>query len=293
MSNQNSFTLIDQQNGNLAFKVLPFDNNTFYDHLQRLNYFSLILILKGEGIVRSDVSEYELRKDQLLCFSPYQPFLIQAESGLQGVAVHFHSDFFCIVKHQKEVSCNGVLFNNIYEPPFVLLAEKERDDLLAILEDMKKELAESNLAQHELIVSYLKIFLIQTTRIKLKQSSKGNLTIEDKSEPFLLQSLKDAIEKNFKEKHSPSDYANLLNTNARNLASLSKKYFDKTITNLITERIIIEAKRELYLTSKSIREIAFDLGFSDEFYFSRFFKNCTDISPSLYRETVGFGRGEK
>ena len=293
MSNQNSFTLIDQQNGNLAFKVLPFDNNTFYDHLQRLNYFSLILILKGEGIVRSDVSEYELRKDQLLCFSPYQPFLIQAESGLQGVAVHFHSDFFCIVKHQKEVSCNGVLFNNIYEPPFVLLAEKERDDLLVILEDMKKELAESNLAQHELIVSYLKIFLIQSTRIKLKQSSKGNLAIEDKSEPFLLQSLKDAIEKNFKEKHSPSDYANLLNTNARNLASLSKKYFDKTITNLITERIIIEAKRELYLTSKSIREIAFDLGFSDEFYFSRFFKNCTDISPSLYRETVGFGRGEK
>ena len=155
MSNQNSFTLIDQQNGNLAFKVLPFDNNTFYDHLQRLNYFSLILILKGEGIVRSDVSEYELRKNQLLCFSPYQPFLIQAESGLQGVAVHFHSDFFCIVKHQKEVSCNGVLFNNIYEPPFVLLAEKERDDLLAILEDIKKELAESNLAQHELIVSSL------------------------------------------------------------------------------------------------------------------------------------------
>lgn len=293
MSNQNSFTLIDQQNGNLAFKVLPFDNNTFYDHLQRLNYFSLILILKGEGIVRSDVSEYELRKDQLLCFSPYQPFLIQAESGLQGVAVHFHSDFFCIVKHQKEVSCNGVLFNNIYEPPFVLLAEKERDDLLVILEDMKKELAESNLAQHELIVSYLKIFLIQSTRIKLKQSSKENVAVGDKSEPFLLQSLKDAIEKNFKEKHSPSDYANLLNTNARNLASLSKKYFDKTITNLITERIIIEAKRELYLTSKSIREIAFDLGFSDEFYFSRFFKNCTDISPSLYRETVGFGRGEK
>ena len=293
MSNQNSFTLIDQQNGNLAFKVLPFDNNAFYDHLQRLNYFSLILILKGEGIVRSDVSEYELRKNQLLCFSPYQPFLIQAESGLQGVAVHFHSDFFCIVKHQKEVSCNGVLFNNIYEPPFVLLAEKERDDLLAILEDMKKELAESNLAQHELIVSYLKIFLIQSTRIKLKQSSKENVAVDDKSEPFLLQSLKDAIEKNFKEKHSPSDYANLLNTNARNLASLSKKYFDKTITNLITERIIIEAKRELYLTSKSIREIAFDLGFSDEFYFSRFFKNCTDISPSLYRETVGFGRGEK
>ena len=71
-----------------------------------------------------------------------------------------------------------------------------------------------------------------------------------------------------------------------------KKYFGKTLTEMIFERIIIEAKRELYLTSKSIREIAFELGFSDEFYFSRFFKNSTDISPSLYRETVGFARGE-
>lgn len=291
MNSHNSYTLIDQQNGNLAFKVLPFEDNVFFDHLQRLNYFSLILVTEGSGYARVDVSEYEVNKNQLFCFTPYQPFLFQSEENFKGVAIHFHSDFFCIVKHHKEVACNGVLFNNIYNSPIVLLSEQDREKLFTIIDDMKEELSKEELAQSELILSYLKVFLIQATRIKVSQTSRTTLP-DDKSDPILLQNLKDAIEINFKLKHSAGDYANLLGTNSRSLAALVKKYFDKTLTDLITERIIIEAKRELYLTTKSIREIAFELGFSDEFYFSRFFKNSTNISPSLYRETVGFGRGE-
>jgi AraC family transcriptional regulator, transcriptional activator of pobA len=46
------------------------------------------------------------------------------------------------------------------------------------------------------------------------------------------------------------------------------------------------------LTNKSVKEIAYDLGYGDEFYFSRFFKKNADVSPQLYRETVGFARAE-
>ena len=62
-------------------------------------------------------------------------------------------------------------------------------------------------------------------------------------------------------------------------------------TKLISERIIIEAKRELYLTIKTVKEIAYELGYDDEYYFSRFFKMNADVSAQLYRDTVGFGRG--
>jgi YesN/AraC family two-component response regulator len=72
---------------------------------------------------------------------------------------------------------------------------------------------------------------------------------------------------------------------------MTKNHFNKTMTNLISERIIIEAKRELYLTNKTVKEIAYDLGYDDEHYFSRFFKNNAEISPKTYRETVGFARG--
>jgi YesN/AraC family two-component response regulator len=65
---------------------------------------------------------------------------------------------------------------------------------------------------------------------------------------------------------------------------------NKTLTNLISERIIIEAKRELYLTNKPVKQIAYELGYDDEYYFSRFFKTNADVSPQFYRDTVGFDK---
>jgi AraC-like DNA-binding protein len=76
------------------------------------------------------------------------------------------------------------------------------------------------------------------------------------------------------------------------LGKITKSHFNKTLSSLINERIIIEAKRELYLTGKTVKEIAYGLGYDDEFYFSRFFKINTEISPQLYRETVGFAKAE-
>lgn len=107
----------------------------------------------------------------------------------------------------------------------------------------------------------------------------------------MLQKLKDAIEVNYKTKHSPAQYAEMLFLSPKTLAKMTKTYFNKTLSNLINERIIIEAKRELYLTNKTIKEIAFELGYNDEYYFSRFFKINADVSPQLYRQTVGQARG--
>jgi YesN/AraC family two-component response regulator len=138
----------------------------------------------------------------------------------------------------------------------------------------------------------LKIFLITASRLKAEQHPEGHQVTEGNKEPFILQNLKDAIEAHFRTKHSASSYADLLNISPKALAKITKAHFNKTLTDLISERIIIEAKRELYLTNKSVKEIAGELGYEDEHYFSRFFKTNAEVSPQLYRETVGFARGE-
>jgi len=68
---------------------------------------------------------------------------------------------------------------------------------------------------------------------------------------------------------------------------------NQTPTSVITDRILIAAKRELYLTSKPVKQIAASLGYGDEFYFSRFFKKKVGVSPDVYRKTVGFAKLEK
>ncbi len=284
---QQAFTLVNQQNGNLAFKLLYINSNNPFDHIQRLNYFSLIWIKNGTGMLKADFSEYPFAKDTLFAFSPYQPFMLEAEAGLDGIVLHFHPDFFCIHKHQTEVACNGVLFNNIYQPPFVMVDTAAGATFDMVIEQVKVELGQPALAQYELLVSYLKIFLITAARLKTQQQQIE--TIANKP-PFVLQTLKDYIEQHYKTKHSPTEYAELLHISPKALGKLTKAHFNKTLTSLIAERIVIEAKRELYLTNKTVKEIAYELGYEDEFYFSRFFKINADISPLLYRETVGFAR---
>ncbi len=285
------FTLVNPQNGNLAFKIFSFEDNCSFDHIQRNNYYSLIWVKEGNGNVKSDFSEYDFVENTLFAFAPYQPFMFVSNEKINGICIQFHPDFYCIHMHQKEVACNGVLFNNIYEPPYTLIDTASSDTLSMLIAQMKTEMQHAALAQYELLVSYLKIFLITASRLKTAQLSTPNDTYSNQKEPFILQNLKDAIEKDFKTKHSASDYASALNISAKALAKITKTYFNKTLTTLISERIIIEAKRELYLTNKAIKEIAYELGYDDEYYFSRFFKTNADVSPQMYRDTVGYGKG--
>jgi AraC-like DNA-binding protein len=291
MNTQNVFTLINPQTGNLALKLLPFGDNSHFDHLQRNNFFSLIWVTKGKSKVKADFAEHQFEENSLLSFSPYQPFMLCVNEPIEGIAIHFHPDFYCIHMHQKEVSCCGVLFNNVYQPPFVKITDEAAATFKIVLDQMKNEIQNTDLAQYELLVSYLKIFLITASRLKNQQLEEMK-SVPSSKEPFILQNLKDAIEDNFKTKHSAGNYAEMLNISAKALARISKTYFNKTLTDLIAERIIIEAKRELYMTNKTVKEIAYELGYDDEHYFSRFFKTNADVSPQLYRETVGFGKME-
>jgi len=290
MLSQTNFTLVNPQNGNLAFKLFSFEDNGSFDHIQRNNYFSLIWVTEGSGKLNADFATYDFDAGNLFAFAPYQPYMFTAEKQIKGIAIYFHPEFYCIYKHDKEVSCNGILYNNIYKPPFVKIDDATAATLQMICDQIKAEMQNPDLAQYELLVSYLKIILITASRLKTQQQPEAAEELKDHKEPFILQKLKDAIEQNFKTKHSPSDYAEMLYISPKALAKITKLHFNKTLSSLINERIIIEAKRELYLTDKTVKEIAYELGYEDEYYFSRFFKVNADVSPQMYRETVGFAK---
>lgn len=289
---QTAITLVNPENKNIVFKVFTFDDNSSFERLQRLPSYTIVLITEGAGKLETDFSEYPFLSNTLMCFSPYQPFKLSSEGKLKGVALNFHSDFLCVYKHHKEVACNGVLFDNIYQSPSLALTANEADEFKKLARQMLNEMRSTDVAQYELLVSYLKIFLISATRIKIIQNPEAAKIIATAEEPFILQKLKDAIEFHYRKKHAPNDYAALLNVSLKSLGKVTKTHFNKTLSDMISERIIIEAKRELYLTSKPVKEIAFDLGFRDEFYFSRFFKMNADVSPQLYRTTVGYAKAE-
>lgn len=294
MDKQNVFTLINQQNDNLAFKLFDFKNNSHFDHLQRNNFYTILWVKKGNGLLKVDFSEYLFKDNVIMAFSPYQPFMISSDNNISGIAIQFHSDFYCIHKNPNETNCDTVLFNNIYESPFFSVNSIDhQDNFNQIIRQLKTEIKNSSNINNtfELIVPILKILLVTASRLKSKLKL-DKVQFSDSQTPFILKSLKVAIEKNYKEKHSASQYAELLNISSNALGKIVKTNLNKTLTELITERIIMEAKRELYMTNKTVKEIAWDLGYADEYYFSRLFKSKAEVSPQVYRDTVGFGKAE-
>ena len=283
-------TIINKQNNELAFRLEKFNNLDQFDHLQRKNYYSIILLKSNSFDLKVDFSEYQLVENHIVCLSPYQPFMITSKEESSGFILSFHPDFFCTYRHQNEIETEGVLFGNFHGLPFFKLSE---EDLFFNLRDqISREMNKDSIAQHEVLVAFLKVFLIESVRLKKKFDKDAVLKFTDRQSE-ILQNLVDAIESNYATLHTPQEYADMLCVSSRTLAGIVKKYLNQTLTSIITNRIIIGAKRELYLTSKPVKQIAAALGYDDEFYFSRFFKKKVGVSPDIYRKTVGFAKLEK
>jgi len=282
--------IINKQNGELAFRLEQLTDLNQFDHFQRKNYYSIILLNGADYKLTTDFSDFKLQENHMICLSPYQPFMIHSAVSCSGWMLNFHSDFFCTYRHQNEIETEGILFNNFYRFPYFQISEEAL--FFNLIDQISKEMNRDSIAQHEVLVAFLKVFLIEAVRQK-REYDKDIAPKVLNSQSELLQNLIDAIENNYSRLHSPQGYADMLCVSTKTLAAIAKKHINQTPTALISNRIITEAKRELYLTSKPVKQIAAFLGYQDEFYFSRFFKKKVGVSPDIYRKTVGFAKLEK
>jgi AraC family transcriptional regulator, transcriptional activator of pobA len=142
--------------------------------------------------------------------------------------------------------CNGVHFNNVYGVPIVRLTPGDEQCLKPITEQMHSELASGALATSEILVSYLKIFLIKTTRMKFAQDGRTTNTFAPWIPP-ILDRLTKLIEQHYRSKHRPADYARMVGMNPQALGKLTRTYLHKTLTDLIRERILRHAKCSYFI----------------------------------------------
>ncbi len=101
-----------------------------------------------------------------------------------------------------------------------------------------------------------------------------------------LQTLIGFIEVHYRKQRHADFYAKQLSISAKRLNELTSKSFGKTISQMINDRLILEAKREIGYIEKPIKEISYELGFSEPAYFTRFFGKQTGYSPLEFRRRV-------
>jgi len=193
---------------------------------------------------------------------------------LHGIV--FNREFYCILDHDEEVSCNGILFFGTQDLPILTLSEKELPKFNMLLQVFIDEFETPDKIQGEMLQIMLKRFIIKCVRIAKEQL----ITLELSNKQIdIVRKFNVLVDTHFKEKRQVKDYADLLFKSPKTLSNLFGIYNQKSPQQIIHNRLALEAKRMLLYSEKSVSEVGFDLGYEDPAYFSRFFKKHTGKSP--------------
>jgi AraC family transcriptional activator of pobA len=242
-----------------------------------------ILLLEGTGQVSVDLVEFSFEGKIALFTTPYQIIKFTTVAPLKTRRLQFHGDFYCIEYHKNEVACNGLLFNNIYQKAFINLEIQEYAELDYILEKLLVELEDTNHYATAVARAYLQLILALCSKIK----SREVILDQENNTPHPVMNFKTLLENNFHTERQPSFYAAQMGLSPNTFSKICKQHFLTTPSALIHQRVILESKKLIHLTYKSMKEIAAELNFDDENYFSRYFKKHTGLTPTAFRENVG------
>ena len=262
-----------------SVSTIQFEKTCVVNKPKQIDAYTIFWIKEGQGTYHIDFESFSFEDNVLFFLSPGQVFSVDSEKIKEAYQIKFVRDFYCIQTHDAEIACNGILFNNIYETPFVKPCEKDTQKLNFILNNLIDEFKRKETAQYDMLQAYLKQFIIHSVRVK-----KEHHIIKEDTETKLFKDFSLLVEQNYKKLHSVTDYANRLGVSPKSLTKHFQKIGTQTPSDFVKNRIILEAKRQLKYSTEAIKYIAFDLGFNDAAYFSRFFTKATGKSPAKFRK---------
>jgi len=233
----------------------------------------------GTMQITIDRVSYQLEKNQIVFLTEFHK--IDRIELTSARMVRFNQPFYCIVNHDNEVGSKGLLFFGAAGIPIVDIDADFERDFNASWDILCSEMHNKDILQKDMLQSMLKRLLILSARILRKSNNLHQL---ETGQSDIIREFNYLVEGHFSKHHDVAFYASKLNKSPKTLSNLFSSVSQRPPLNIIHDRIMLHAKRQIDYTNLSIKEIAYDLGYEDIQTFSRFFKNKAGISPAQYRD---------
>ncbi|MBF8961710.1 AraC family transcriptional regulator [Pontibacter sp. FD36] len=246
----------------------------------RHSFYHLVLFTKGEGTYEIDFVKCTVSPSQMYFMVPGQVHSWDLTGDTDGYIINFSSSFFHSFLLSPEYLKQFSFLSGIVDGSIITLPENLRQEITAVFESIIEEAQLKHRVNRDMIrVLLLQIFLTINKHLGSRPEQKVT-----GSKVILIRNFQNLVEQHFHRLRLPRDYATLLYITPNHLNALSKDILGKPAGEVIRERVLLEAKRRLIDFDLTISEVAFQLGFNDNSYFTKFFKKYGGITPEEFRE---------
>jgi AraC family transcriptional activator of pobA len=276
--------ITSQHKGLYVMSFNPGDIEVPILHPFRSDHFSFTLVHEGDFSINANLLEYNVKKNNILMVAPHtvRQFL-NVSPDCRLTSVIFTSAYLSATSiHTKNVEAFDFLSSQV--SPLLAIDQESMDTLTSILSILENKIDTRNeLAfQDEVMINLFTGFIYEISALYQKQQTIGEVKGTRKEE-LTFRFLK-ILPQHFKEERSVQAYAAMLNITPKYLSQTVKEITGKTAGEFIDEIVMMEAKVALNDPALTIAQVAAYLNFADQFFFSKFFKKQSGISPSKYRQ---------
>ncbi|WP_418512865.1 helix-turn-helix domain-containing protein [Corallibacter sp.] len=265
--------------------------NTFSNHIKRNknlinkphshNFYLCVLFTKGTGIHEIDFNSYTITPGKIFFLKPGQTHFWKFKTQPEGY-IFFHSQEFYELAFLEHTLQAFPFYYSYQNPPVLDSTEEKAEDLQRLFKNLHSEYLQNNVLRELKIVNLINHIYIDLTRMYILDTDFEEVKFNSYSR--IIESLETLVNIHFQEEKFPKFYAEKLNISTKHLNRVVKKTINKTTSQLIAERTILEAKRLMVHSQDSLTTISHTLNFSDYAYFSKFFKSKTGLTPLNFRK---------
>ncbi|WP_449387920.1 AraC family transcriptional regulator [Chryseobacterium lineare] len=246
----------------------------------RHDFYATILFTQGKGIHEIDFQKYDVSPGSLFFMSPGQIHSWELSADIDGY-IFFCSQDFYEIHYVNQKLRTFPFFGSVHFPRKLQLDDDYLKEYIYIIHKLENEYHSQNFMKNGLILSLLSQVFIHSTRLFSKDfdhlSSSVGLSYFKHYQDF-----EDLVEEHFTKEKSVAFYASLMDISPKHLNRIMQTVVRKTATDLITERVVLEAKRMLIYLDESLGEIAFRLGYEEYSYFVRVFRKSSGMTPTQF-----------
>lgn len=260
--------------------------NTFKNHLidhsfveepHRHNSYVLVFFTKGSGTHEIDFDVFAIQSGSMFFLQPGQMHHWHLSDDVEGFVIFYSQEMYNLYFGQKTIA-DYPFYSSVDNKPEMVFSASELKAILPYFESLIVETQSNQLLKQDKIMNLLDIIHIEIAR----KYSETHL-YEAHSYNVKIKMFETVLENNFRIEKAPSFYASQLAITLKHLNRICNEMLQKTTTEVITDRIILEAKRMLMDKKFTVNEIATRLGFDDYSYFTRLFKKHTRMTPTDFR----------